>query len=404
MDKKQLFLWSLYDFANSIVFVNFILYFSQWIVIDQGLPDFWYNAIFVITTCMLLLTAPILASFTDRYGGKKRYLNISTIGAFLGYGAAALLANIGGFPIFLIAFFFLIGQYFYLLSFTFYHPMLATIADEKHRTRASGIGQFANSIGQVAGIAITLPLAAHSRLAPILPSILIFFVLALPMLILFKESKMTGRLRIGIIREEVRMYIKKFIAFFSFSIAAPVIIAFFFFNDALVTLTNNYTIFVERVFGIPDTQKSLLLLGILVMSAIGGVIGGWVGDRIGRLKTIKYILGGWIIALPLIAIAPNFTILACLSVISGLLLGSIMAVMRAYLTTIIPREDLGYGFSFYTLAERFATFLGPLTWGGIILILGTQANSYRIAMASMAVFIIIGLTVLIKWKRSSILQ
>ncbi|MEK7140830.1 MAG: hypothetical protein AAB815_03530, partial [Patescibacteria group bacterium] len=55
--------------------------------------------------------------------------------------------------------------------------------------------------------------------------------------------------------------------------------------------------------------------------------------------------------------------------------------------------------SFYTLAERFATLFGPLTWGGIIVVLGTQHTSYRIAMLSMTAFVIIGLIILLKWKR-----
>ena len=40
MDKRNLFVWSLYDFANSIIYVNVLLYFAQWMVIDAGLPDF----------------------------------------------------------------------------------------------------------------------------------------------------------------------------------------------------------------------------------------------------------------------------------------------------------------------------------------------------------------------------
>src|SRR4051812_36191553 len=75
MNKKQLLLWSLYDFANSIVFINFLLYFSQWLVIDGGRSDFWYNAIFAITTLILLVTGPSLAALTDKYGGRKFFLN-----------------------------------------------------------------------------------------------------------------------------------------------------------------------------------------------------------------------------------------------------------------------------------------------------------------------------------------
>src|SRR3989344_2723647 len=68
MNKKKLFYWSLYDFANSIIFINFLLYFSQWMVIEGGLSDFWYNAIFAITSVALFFSAPALASFTDKHG------------------------------------------------------------------------------------------------------------------------------------------------------------------------------------------------------------------------------------------------------------------------------------------------------------------------------------------------
>src|SRR5260370_8396317 len=79
MNKKNLFLWSLYDFANSIVFINFLLYFSQWLVIDGGLSDFWYNATFPISTVLLFITAPSLAAYNDKHGGRKLSLNVSTV-------------------------------------------------------------------------------------------------------------------------------------------------------------------------------------------------------------------------------------------------------------------------------------------------------------------------------------
>jgi len=85
-----------------------------------------------------------------------------------------------------IAILFLAGQYFYQLAFIFYNPMIVDVADEKHRSRASGIGQFGNSLGQLVGLIITLPLAS-SAVKPLLPSVGIFFLLALPMMIFFKE-------------------------------------------------------------------------------------------------------------------------------------------------------------------------------------------------------------------------
>ena len=243
MDKKKLFLWALYDFANSIIFVNFLLYFAQWIVIDAGLSDFWYNAIFALSTVILLFTAPPLAALTDKYGKRKLFLNISTTGTFLSYGAAAVLAGFGTQYMMPIALLFLIGQYFYQFSFVFYNPMLMDIADSEHLSRVSGIGQFANSLGQVAGILITLPLAG-SRVAPLLPSVLLFFFLALPMMIFFKEPKKeNGDISIAAFKNEAKISRKNLVSFLTVSAATPMLVAFFFFNDALLTITNNYSIY-----------------------------------------------------------------------------------------------------------------------------------------------------------------
>jgi MFS-type transporter involved in bile tolerance (Atg22 family) len=69
------------------------------------------------------------------------------------------------------------------------------------------------------------------------------------------------------------------------------------------------------------------------------------------------------------------------------------------LSKLLTRDELAYGFTFYTLSERFATLLGPMTWGALIAILGTQSGSYRIALFSMTIFVVIGLVILLKWKR-----
>ena len=220
------------------------------------------------------------------------------------------------------------------------------------------------------------------------------------MMIFFKESAKTiNAVDSSETQGETMASIKKMIAFFAVSAATPMLVAFFFFNDALLTVSNNYSIYLERVFHVPDTAKSVLLLAILTMSAVGSVIAGWLGDKMGALKTLKFIMLGWTIALPMLALAPNFLIVAILTPFMGLLIGSAWTVTRAYLTVVLSKKDMGYGFSFYTIAERFATLAGPLTWGGIIWALNTQTIAYRIAVGTMTVFVIIGLIILHRWKR-----
>jgi len=171
-----------------------------------------------------------------------------------------------------IALCFILGQYFYQLSFVFYNPLVEDIADTKHCARAFGIGQFSNCIGQISGLLVALPFIVISRLAPLIPSIIIFIILSIPMLIWFKETKKQHQ-NIPIINTiSPHISKKKIILFFTTSLAAPLIIAFFFFNDAFLTVTNNYGIFLEKVFAVTDSTKSILLILIIVASAIGGII------------------------------------------------------------------------------------------------------------------------------------
>lgn len=398
MNKKNLFYWSLYDFANSFVFINFLLYFSQWLVVDGGLSDFWYNALFAISSILLLLSAPTLASFTDRHGGRKYFLKFATFGTLIGYGLATLLAYLDQ-SMLLIASCFLIGQYFYQLSFSFHNPLIEDVADMPHRARASGIGQFANSFGQVMGLIMAIPLS-HTRLQPLFPSIIIFFILSLPMLLWFKEQKIKQvSLTFTEFKNDSKNLYKKFVLFFSISVATPILVSFFFFNDALITVSNNYSIYLERVFGIPDGTKNIILMIVLLMSAFGGLIFGKIADKIGTLKALKYILISWIILLPVMGLVKSLIPLIICSALLGFFMGGIWTVTRAYLSQTLKKEELGYGFSFYTIFERFATFLGPLSWGGLIAIMGSSASSYRITMVSMTVYIVLGLIVISYWKR-----
>jgi UMF1 family MFS transporter len=398
MNKRKLFLWALYDFANSIVFINFLLYFSQWLVIDGGLSDFWFNASFAISTVLLFFSAPVLAAQTDRRGGRKFYLNLSTVGTAVSYGLAAVLAYRRA-HIVLITLFFLLGQYFYQLCFVFYNPLIEEISDPSHRSRASGIGQFSNALGQVVGLLIMLPLS-KSRLAPLLPSVGLFFILALPMMVFYSErGAETASNPTSPHAEHLRNPVSLFVRILA-TAAAPLLIAFFLYNDALITVTNNYSIYMERVFAIPDSTKSILLLLIVVMNGIGAIVFGWLGDRIGVLRMLQIVLVGWLVSLPIIAYTSSLIVFAALTVCIGLFIGGMWATSRAYMSLLLRPEEMGHGFSYYTVMERFSSFVGPLTWGGIIAYFGTASSSYRIAMCAMTGFVIAGLLILSFWKRT----
>jgi len=382
-NKKNVVYWLLYDFANSIVVVVFFLYFTQWLVIDQGISDFWYNMIFAGSTILLLVSGPICGAIADKKQNNLTYLRWATVVLFLFTllsGLTALFSNSIPHAGFIASVCYLFTLFFYQFSFTFYNPLLVHLASEEKQGRLSGYGQAANWLGQIVGILLSLPLLNHvtifgtsGRVIPIIPAAILFFLLALPMLLFFKEPA-EGRIsqQRTSYRQEMRLYFQNLKALWLIPGVGMFLLGFFFFNDAILTAENNFPIYLEKVFYINDSQKSILLLGILVTSVIGSLIGGWVTDKIGGKKALLSVLISWLILFPLLGLQSIFKTFVGLTIVMGLLYGATWSIARAVLARLIPKDKLNHGFSYYTLAERFANVTGPLTWGIVSSVLINQ--------------------------------
>src|SRR3989344_3748713 len=279
MNKKNIFLWTLYDFANSIVMIVFFLYFSQWLVVDKGVSDFWYNMIFTIGSVLLLATAPILGSIADKNGEQHNYLNKITILTFLCFLGVSFVTLFFSNQVFLAALFFLLANYLYQFSFVFYNALLHYIAPRELWGRISGIGQTGNLLGQIVGLLITLPLASGTvylvgetgRAQTFLPATIIFFILALPMLLFFKLPKQENIDYKISLKEEYKGQWKQFKELISDKNMKLFLLAFFFFNDAVITVSINFPLYLENVFGVSDKLKTILLGGTLITSIFGAV-------------------------------------------------------------------------------------------------------------------------------------
>ena len=404
MNYKNIFLWALYDFANSIVTIVFFLYFSQWLVVDKGVPDIWFNLIFAGSSILLLCTAPILGSISDKMGTQMKFLRITTLTLFFFYLVTSLIVVLSPQLIILAALLYLFVNYLYQLSFSFYNPLLHQLAPSHLRGWVSGIGQFANWTGQIAGLLISLPIISGDfvlfgepgRTQIFIPATLLFFVLALPMLLGFKEKQLgeSQKEQTPNIKKEFKDYKKSFLDLWTVPGLGIFLVGFFFFNDATLTAANNFPIYLEKVFGIADKTKALLMIGVLATSALGALVGGKMGDKIGLKRSLIWILGIWLVVMPLLAGVKDFRIFTILTTILGMLYGATWTVTRAVMTYLAPPQKLTYSFSFYTLAERFATFVGPVSWGLVVSLLpGLGADRYRLAMLLMTGFILIGLII-----------
>ena len=401
--RRNIFLWVSYDFANSLVSIVFFLYFAQWIVIDRGIADIYFNLTFTISALFLLFTAPITGFLLDKYFRRITGLRYATIATSLLYGTCALFAISGmGVPALI---FFTLGLYMYLLTFTFYTPLINDISRQEKRGKVSGMGIAANYLGQFTGLLIVLPFSNGSislfdsaaRAETLLPAVIAFTLLALPMLIWFKEpekEKNPFQLKSewkNLVSETKRLFLFPGIALF--------LLAYFLFNDAILTASNNFPIFLEQVWGVSDTIKTYILLGILVTSGIGGLVSGMIADRFGHKRTLVFIISGWIFILPLIGFINNFTLFIIATTIMGFWFGSNWAVSRSVMSFLAPPQGHNLAFAYFGLVERASSFVGPIVWGLVVTsLVSIGSDRYRFAVFAVTIFIVLGLVALTKVK------
>ncbi len=118
----------------------------------------------------------------------------------------------------------------------------------------------------------------------------------------------------------------------------------------LASMTNYYTFYVIQKFGVSVTGSQMYLFLFLAAVALGTIVGGPVGDKIGRKQVI------WISILgmaPFALLLPFANLLwtAVLSVIIGLIMASAFPAILVYATELLPGKvgtiaGLFFGFAF----------------------------------------------------------
>ncbi len=382
--------------------VAFLFYFSQWLVIENSKPDWWYNAILIISSFIFIIFAPIISRRIDRDHKKINGLRIFTFITFILYLITALITIFTPDLVLLAGILFTLAFSLYLLSFLFYTPMINDISNKDNISFVSGLGQGANFIGQVFGLLFSIPFATgfihifdvSNRVQTLLPATLLFGILTLPMLFKYKED-----ININLIGNNILPLFTTFKKIFSIRNLSFLFIAYFLFSDALLTFSNNFPIFLERVYNASDSMKAYLSIVILLLSSIGSVIFGRIATRKGNKWTLNLILVIWLFIFPMIAFAPTFRFAVVIMMFGGLLFGASFGISRAMVSQFTPREIEASSFSFYIITERFATFIGPIVWSITLASTASMGNiSYSYAILSLGFLILISIFVLRKVK------
>jgi UMF1 family MFS transporter len=399
--RREIFAWSLYDFANSafttlVVTFIFSAYFTQAIAADPDRGTVLWSRAVNISALIVALSTPLLGAIADDSGRKKAFLFWLT-GLSVVFTALLFFVKPGMTTTALILF--VIANIGFEACNVFYNAFLPEIATKETIGRISGYGQALGYAGGLVCLVIALGmirgwLPSEDGLAVRATNLLVagwFALFSIPFWFVIRERKPEGQHSIlASARHSLGRLGETFRNLRNYSEAFKLLIARMIYNDGLVTVFSFAAIFAAAAFGMETDQIIVLGITLNVVAGIGAWALGFVNDWIGGKKTIMITLVVLIVATVLGATAPSVKAFWIASIILGFMVGPNQAASRSLLGVFIPEEKHAEFFGFFAFSGKLASVLGPLAYG---LVLGAT-GSQRLAMGSIVVFFVAGLVLL----------
>jgi UMF1 family MFS transporter len=273
---------------------------------------------------------------------------------------------------------FLAANLFFQAGVVLYDALLPAVSTPVNRGRVGGIASGLSNLGALGGIALGfLVLRAGGAYETIFrATAVLFLLLALPLLLWVKEPpRPVDREPIGAV---ARGAFRDLAATARRARSYPELIRFLvgraFYAEAANTIGLFLGIYLVVTLGFTSEQKDLMLLLGIGAAIVGGIVWGFVVDRIGPRDSLMRVLAVWSVALALVA-ATGFALLPtealwAIAPLAGFALGGIWASDRPLMIGLAPPQYLGQFYGLYALAGRFAALAGPLLWALIVDVLG----------------------------------
>lgn len=422
-DRREIFGWMMYDWANSAFFTTivgvligpYLLSLAQravgedGVILDlvifkvtpKGLPAFC-TAISVISMVALL---PILGAIADYTNLKKKLMAVF---CYLGVIAGALLFFVTDSYI-ACSLLFIVANMAFAAANVFYNAFLIDITTEDQRDKVSSYGY---GLGYVSGFLVlvlnliflknaeTLGITTGTAVRiSFLAAALWWGIFALVTFRLVRtrepekqapESK--GLLRIGF--SELWQTLKELRRL---RYTMLFLIGYLFYNDGIQTVILQSSVFISyELF----TSKGLeadnsFLVIIFCIAQISAFAGALIFERISRFlgakATIMLALGIWCaIVIYAYAFFATATQAYVMGGAIGMVLGAAQALSRSLYSQMIPKGRESSFFGLYEISEKGTSWMGQLMFTIIV----GATGSFRQAILGLIVFFVVGTIIL----------
>lgn len=398
--RGNIFAWTLFDFGNTafsviIVTVIYSRYFTGHVA--GGKRWLWGLAVSLSMICAALLSPPLGAA-ADSSHNRKRFLFLFTL---VCVACTALLFFVQEGMIAAGILLFVLANIGFEGGIVFYDAFLPGITNRSSYGRVSGYGFAMGYLGALAVLLIVNVLLPDQTDPEYLFFVRLSFVVAagffllfaIPLFVVVPELHSQARQKTSSMREGMRRSAATFRSLFlrkEHPSMARFLIAFFIYNDGILTVIAFAAIFAETILQMSDKDIIIFFAIVQTSAVLGSLVFGIITDKIGPKKTISATLVIWIgISVGAFFIG-SVTAFYAVALAAGVAIGSSQSASRSMMALLTPRGREAEFFGFYDgLCGKASAVVGPLVYGVI-----ADLTNERLAALAIGLFFTAGLILL----------
>jgi len=402
-DRRAVWGWALYDFANSayttlIVTFIYAVFFTERVAPDRIVGTaLWANAV-ALTAVVVAVSSPFLGALADRGGYRRPLLMGTTAVCVVG---VSLLSLAGPGDVALALGLFVASNIAFELSGVFYNSYLPEVAPPDRIGRVSGYGW---ALGYLGGL-LAMGVALFAFIQPEEPwlgvprddflnvratTVLVgvwFALFSVPMFLWVRERERAGPAPSGpLLGGTVAQLAETFRRIRRYRQIFRLLVARLVYNDGLVTIFAFGPIYASGTFGFTLNEVMLWGLALNATAGLGAFAMGFLDDRIGGKRTILISLVGLTLAATAAVLAQTKLSLWVVGLAVGVFVGPNQAASRSLLGRFVPARKETEFYGFFAFSGKAISFLGPLLLGWTTALFGSQ----RVGVATIVVFFVVG--------------
>ena len=421
-DKRELFGWKMYDWANSAFYTTvvgalfgpYLTRLAQAAVGENGVvlnlgPLGEVTAKSLPTLCVSISVGaqvfllPILGALGDYSNLKKRMMALF---CYVGVVATCLLFFLQGSLYLAGGVLFIVANICFGASIVFYNAFLPEITTDDQADKVSSRGYAYGYLGGALLLVFNLLLVLNAERIGISTGLAVrisllsagvwwggfsFFTFAYLKSRPAKKSLPPGKSYISAGFSELGATFKELRRL---PLTARYLLGYLIYNDGIQTVIVASSTFLEQEL-FPGQGNPVFLLEIFLMVQFVAVAGALLFERLAYLiKTKNAIIVSLIIWCGIVIYANRFlhtvTEAWVLAAFIAIVLGGSQALSRSLFSKMIPVGKEASFFGLYEVSERGTSWMGPLLFSLVV----SRTGSYRLALLSLIFFFVVGLIVL----------